>query len=108
VLDDRPQQPRSRKEIGMTELEQRGAPVHDNFGHIQARPVSWVVVVLVCGGFAAAGIGLIVATPWLFFVGCGVVAVGTILGGVTHAMADMTGRAERSAARKSAADTASL
>ena len=54
----------------MTELEQRGAPVNENFGHIQARPVSWVVVVLVCGGFAAAGIGLIVATPWLFFVGC--------------------------------------
>jgi hypothetical protein len=81
VLDDRPQQPRSRKEIGMTELEQRGASVNENFGHIQARPVSWVVVVLVCGGFAAAGIGLIVATPWLFFVGFGVVAVGTILGG---------------------------
>lgn len=92
----------------MTELEQRGAPVNENFGHIQARPVSWVVVVLVCGGFAAAGIGLILATPWLFFVGCGVVAVGTVLGGVTHAMADMHGRAERSAARKSGADRSAL
>jgi hypothetical protein len=92
----------------MTELEQRGAPVNENFGHIQARPVSWVVVVLVCGGFAAAGIGLVVATPWLFFVGFGVVAVGTILGGVTHAMADMHGRAERSAARKSGADRSAL
>ena len=67
----------------------------ENFGHIRARPVSWVVVFLVCAGFLVAGIGLIAATPWVFWVGAGVVAAGTILGGVTHAMADMAGRAAR-------------
>jgi hypothetical protein len=92
----------------MTDLEQRGAPVHANPGHIPGRPISWVVVALVCGGFAAAGVGLIVATPWLFFVGCGVVAVGTILGWVTHAMADVTGREHETAARRHEVDAASL
>jgi hypothetical protein len=69
--------------------------VDDHFGHIAARPVSWVVVFLVCVGFLVAGIGLIAAKPWVFWVGAGVVAAGTILGGVTHAMADMTARAAR-------------
>jgi hypothetical protein len=72
-------------------------------GHIKGRPVSWVVVVLVCGGFIAAGIGLIDALPWLFFVGIGVVVVGGILGGLTHAMADVTARVETAARKRDAA-----
>jgi hypothetical protein len=79
--------------------------VGENFGHIQARPVSWVVVFLVCAGFLVGGIGLIVATAWVFWVGIGVVAVGTVLGGVTHAMADVTARAQRSSRAKSPIDS---
>jgi hypothetical protein len=75
-------------------------PTHDvsvaeRPGHIAARPVSWLVVVLVCAGFLVAGIGLIAAQPWLFWLGVGVVAVGVVIGGATHAMADVTARVER-------------
>jgi hypothetical protein len=78
--------------------------IDEHFGHIQARPVSWVVVFLVCAGFLVAGIGLIAANPVVFWIGVGVVAVGTILGGATHAMADTTARVER---RQAKADKAS-
>ena len=73
--------------------------VDEHFGHIQARPVSWVVVFLVCAGFLVAGIGLIAANPVVFWIGVGVVAVGTILGGATHAMADTTARVQRRQAK---------
>lgn len=79
--------------------------VAENFGHIQARPVSWIVVFLVCAGFLVGGIGLVAATPWVFWVGIALVAVGTVLGGVTHAMADMTARAQRSGRAKSPIDS---
>jgi len=73
--------------------------VDEHFGHIKARPVSWVVVFLVCAGFLVAGIGLIAANPVVFWIGVGVVAAGTVLGGVTHAMADLTARVERRQAK---------
>ncbi|HEX7104900.1 MAG TPA: hypothetical protein VF218_02960 [Acidothermaceae bacterium] len=76
-------------------------------GHIKGRPVSWVVVVLVCGGFLAGGIGLVAALPWLFFVGVGVAALGGILGWVTHAMADVTARVETPARKRAAAESPS-
>jgi hypothetical protein len=78
--------------------------IAEHSGHIPARPVSWVVVVMVCAGFLAAGIGLVVDQPWLFFVGAGVVVVGSILGWVTHAMADVTARVETPARRANAAE----
>lgn len=73
--------------------------IDEHFGHILARPVSWVVVFLVCAGFLVAGIGLIAASPVVFWIGVGVVAAGTVLGGVTHAMADVTARVERRQAK---------
>jgi len=79
----------------MSHVPNADLEVDENFGHIHARPVSWVVVFLVCAGFLVAGIGLIAATPWVFWVGAGVVAAGTILGWVTHAMADLAARAAR-------------
>lgn len=63
-------------------------------GHVKGRPISWVVVVLVCVGFLAAGIGLVASRAWLFFVGVGLVGLAAILGGLTHAMADVTARVE--------------
>ena len=73
--------------------------IDEHYGHILARPVSWVVVFLVCAGFLVAGIGLIAASPVVFWIGVGVVAAGTVLGGVTHAMADVTARVERRQAK---------
>jgi hypothetical protein len=79
----------------MPDLPPDDLGIDEHFGHIIARPVSWVVVFLVCAGFLVAGIGLITANPGVFWIGVGVVAAGTILGGVTHAMADVTARVER-------------
>lgn len=70
--------------------------VDEHFGHIKARPVSWIVVFLVCTGFLVAGIGLIAANPVVFWIGAGVVAAGAILGGITHAMADVTSQVDTS------------
>lgn len=75
-------------------------------GHIPGRPVSWVVVVLVCVGFIAAGFGLTLAQPWLFYVGIGLVLLAVIIGLATHAMADVTGRVETPARRRAAAEKA--
>lgn len=73
-------------------------------GHVKGRPISWVVVGLVCVGFLAAGIGLVASRPWLFFVGVGLVALGAILGGLTHAMADVTARVETATRRRDAVE----
>ena len=75
-------------------------PTHDvsvaeRPGHIAARPVSWLVVFLVCAGFLVAGIALIAAQAWLFWLGVGILAVGAIIGGATHAMADVSARVDR-------------
>ena len=83
----------------MPDLPPDDLAVDEHFGHIQARPVSWVVVFLVCAGFLVAGIGLIAANPVVFWLGVGVVAAGTIVGGVTHAMADTKARVERRQAK---------
>jgi hypothetical protein len=90
----------------MSEVPQEDVSVGENFGHIPARPVSWVVVFLVCAGFLVGGIGLIAATPWVFWLGAGVVAAGTILGWATHAMADVTARAKRSTRSRRATESA--
>jgi hypothetical protein len=69
-----------------------GERLHD--GHIPGRPISWVVVGLVIGGFVVGGIGLILALPWLVIACLCVIAAATILGWLTHAMADTTPRVE--------------
>lgn len=69
-----------------------GERLHD--GHIAGRPISWVVVGMVAGGFLVGGIGLIVALPWLVIASLSVVAAGGLLGWLTHAMADTTPRVE--------------
>lgn len=79
--------------------------IAERSGHIPGRPVSWVVVVLVCAGFLAAGIGLILARPWLFIVGVAVVLLGVVLGWATHAMADVTARVEKGVPRAAAAES---
>ncbi len=89
---------------GATSHDPDSTSVAEFTGHIKGRPVSWVVVVLVCGGFIAGGVGLVLSMPWLFFVGIGVVLLGGILGGVTHAMADVTARVETASRTRDAAE----
>ena len=75
-------------------------------GHVKGKPIAWVAVALICGGFIAGGIGLIEAQPWLFFVGIAVVAVGAILSWATHAMSNVTARVETPARLVKAAENA--
>lgn len=68
-------------------------------GHIRSRPVSWIVITAVTVGFAVAGAGIVAATPWVFFLGVGIVVLFTLVGWATHAMADPRRLAEKRAGR---------
>jgi hypothetical protein len=55
-----------------------GTPVH--FPHFGGRTVSWVAVTMILVGFLAGGLALIFGpTWWLFWVACGVAAVGGLM-----------------------------
>jgi len=73
-------------------------------GHTRGRPISWVVVALVCGGFIVGGVGLMLPAPWLVYVGLGIAAIGAIVGGLTHAMSGAAARVETPARRANAAE----
>jgi hypothetical protein len=59
-----------------------------HYAHARGRPIAWLVVSVIIAGTCAAGISLIVAAPWLFWVGVGIVVVGIAVGRATHAMRD--------------------
>lgn len=61
-------------------------------GHgANGRPISWVAVLTICLGFTIGGLALCVGpTWWLFWVGVGITAVGTVLAGVVNIMNDYT------------------
>jgi hypothetical protein len=85
-------------------IDAAGAPVTENLAgqersdygigfdqhstHERGRPIAWVVVAVVVAGTCIAGVSLILAMPWLFWAGVGVVVVGIIVGRATHAMRD--------------------
>jgi uncharacterized membrane protein len=77
----------------MTSTSANDLPTADG-GHIRGNPIAWTAVALICGGFAVAGIALIEAMPWLFFIGAGVVAIGAVLSWLTHAMSNVRTRSE--------------
>jgi hypothetical protein len=66
--------------------------VAERLEHVHGGPLAWSLVVFICGGFIVAGIGLIGATPWLFYVGIGIVVVAAIVGWVTHSISAATTR----------------
>jgi hypothetical protein len=51
---------------------------------------AWVVVGMIVAGTCVAGLGLISSAPWLFWTGVVVVAFGTALGRITHAIRNVT------------------
>ncbi|MDQ1485310.1 MAG: hypothetical protein QOJ62_1003 [Actinomycetota bacterium] len=83
----------------MSEESSGDLSIREKAGHIEARPISWIVVVIVSVGFLVGGVALVVAQPWLFFVGIGVALFGAILAWVTHAMSDVTARVTTPATR---------
>lgn len=54
-----------------------GTPVH--FPEYKGRPVSWVAVTMILVAFLAGGLALVFGIWWLFWTGCAVAAVGTLL-----------------------------
>jgi hypothetical protein len=58
-----------------------------------AKPIAWVVVVLICSGFIVGGIALVIALPWLFFSALGLLVFTIAVGWATHAMAGTSTRA---------------
>ena len=47
---------------------------------------AWTFVTFLVVGFAIGCIGLIVATPWVVFVGIGVIVIGAIVGKIMQMM----------------------
>ena len=65
-----------------------GVGFDQHSAHARGRPIAWIVVAVILAGTCTSGISLIMAAPWLFWTGVGVVVVGIILGRATHAMRD--------------------
>jgi hypothetical protein len=65
-----------------------------NSAHVPSRPIAWVVVAIIVVGSIVGGVALIVALPWLFYVGAGIIVIGAIIGWATHAMVDTSARVE--------------
>jgi type IV secretory pathway VirB2 component (pilin) len=62
---------------------ERGLDVQTGLSHIReshhGRPASWVAVSIIVVGFVIGGIALVVGpTWWLFWVGTGIVVIGTL------------------------------
>jgi len=68
--------------------------VAERLEHVHGSPLAWGLVVFICGGFIVAGIGLTEATPWLFYLGIGVVVVAALVGWLTHAISKATTRVQ--------------
>jgi hypothetical protein len=49
-------------------------------------PAAWTAVTIVLIGFVVGGVALIVAQPWLAFVGVGIVVLGGIVGKIMQMM----------------------
>ncbi|WP_149204426.1 HGxxPAAW family protein [Actinotalea subterranea] len=73
------------------------APPPRNHGHTTA---AWVTVTLVLVGAVTSSIAVVVALPWLFWAGLGVILVGLVAGRVLKMLGlgqpDHPGRSDRS------------
>jgi len=49
-------------------------------------PAAWTAVSIIMIAFVVGGIGVLLALPWLFWVGVGLVVVGVIVGKVMQMM----------------------
>ena len=56
---------------------------HDNHG---STPAAWTAVTIIMIAFLVGGIGVVVAQPWLFWVGAALVVVGLVVGKVMQMM----------------------
>jgi hypothetical protein len=80
----------------MAEAQAKDYSVQEKFdsAHVPSKPIAWVVVAIIVVGSIVGGVALIVALPWLFYVGAGIIVIGAILGWATKAMVDTSARVE--------------
>ena len=55
----------------------------DNHGQT---PAAWTAVLIMLGGFTVGALAVVLAVPWLFFVGIGVIVLGAVVGKVMRWM----------------------
>lgn len=55
----------------------------DNHG---STPAAWTAVVIATLGFLVGGIAIVMAEPWLFWVGLGIIVLSGVVGWVMRAM----------------------
>lgn len=65
-----------------------GVGFDQHSAHARGRAIAWIVVAVITAGTCIGGVSLIVAEPWLFWTGAGVVVAGIVVGCATHAMRD--------------------
>lgn len=56
---------------------------HDDHG---STPAAWTAVTIIMFAFLVGGIGVLLAQPWLFWVGVGLAVVGAVAGKVMQMM----------------------
>jgi hypothetical protein len=80
----------------MAEARAEDFSVQEKFdsAHVPSRPIAWVMVAIIVIGSIVGGVALIVALPWLFYVGAGIIVFGAILGWATHALRETTAEVE--------------
>jgi hypothetical protein len=88
-------EPHERSPSGTGAYEHLEGPgthaIQEGSGHPagqRGRWSAWLVVAVIAAGFAIAGVGLILAQPWLFGVGLGIAVVGGGAGWATGIMRD--------------------
>lgn len=59
------------------------AAPHDDHG---STPAAWTAVTIIMVAFVVGGIGVLLALPWLFWVGVGLIIVGIVAGKVMQMM----------------------
>jgi fatty acid desaturase len=60
-----------------------------------APPLAWALMALIAAGFITSGIGIMIARPWLFFTGVGVIVVGVVVSWLTHIVSASSQTSER-------------
>jgi hypothetical protein len=83
----------------MAEARAEDFSVQEKFdsAHVPSRPIAWVMVAIIVVGTIVGGVALIVALPWLFYVGAGIIVFGAILGWSTHALRETSASVETAA-----------
>jgi hypothetical protein len=78
-----------RKHFADMPLLEKPETYEEAHGH-SGRPISWVMVAVILAGFVIGGVGLMLASLWMFCLGAALVVVGGVVAWRTGIMEDYT------------------